>query len=68
MTENFYLNQEHIEQLVLVLENSLLNIQYLIGQHHKSFIDRHSLLALSSDIEFQITYLKNHINQMLNNT
>lgn len=55
---NVYPKSEELEKIVQGLNKSLAHIQYLLANHHESFIDQSSLRALQAEIQFQIDELK----------
>lgn len=57
-TVNVYPKAEKLEKIVQGLNKSLGHIQYLLANHHDSFIDQSSLRALQAEIQAQIDELK----------
>lgn len=53
-----YPKAEELEKIVQGLNKSLAHIQYLLANHHESFIDQSSLRALQAEIQVQIDELK----------
>ena len=58
MTVKVYLKQEQLEKIVQGLNKSLVHVQYLLANHHDSFIDQSSLRALQAEIQAETDNLK----------
>lgn len=58
MTVKVYPKQEQLEKIAQGLNKSLVHVQYLLANHHDSFIDQSSLRALQAEIQAEIDSLK----------
>ncbi|ENX15451.1 hypothetical protein F895_01997 [Acinetobacter sp. CIP 64.2] len=53
-----YPKQEQLEDIVQGFNKALVHVQYLLANHHESFIDKSSLRALQNDLQVQIHKLE----------